>query len=333
MIARSPAPTHTLPEWQRLAAEAIRDPDELWHRLRLPLASLPAARRAAETFGLRVPEPFLARIRPGDPDDPLLRQVLPVAAELETATAFGPDPVGDGAARSAPGLLRKYHGRALLLASGACAVHCRYCFRRHYPYHEAGAGHWDAALDALAADPTIEEAILSGGDPLSLTDGRLDTLLERLEAIPHLRRLRLHTRQPIVIPQRVTTELVQRLSTSRLQPIVVLHANHPDEFDTAVDTACHHLRAGGATLLNQAVLLAGVNDTIETQTALSRRLFTAGILPYYLHALDRVSGASHFESPVDPEALMEGLRTRLPGYLVPSLVRENAGAPYKQPLA
>ncbi len=333
MIARSPAPTHTLPAWQRIAAEAIRDPEELWHRLRLPLASLPAARRAAETFGLRVPEPFLARMRPGDPEDPLLRQVLPAAAEHAHDPAFDLDPVGDGAAHSAPALLRKYHGRALLLASGACAVHCRYCFRRHYPYHEAGAGHWEAALEAIAADPTVEEVILSGGDPLSLTDGRLDTLLDRLEAIPHLQRLRLHTRQPIVIPQRVTPELVGRLTASRLQAVVVLHANHPNEFDGAVEAACRQLRATGATLLNQAVLLAGINDSVATQAALARRLFDAGVLPYYLHALDRVSGARHFESPVDPGELMAGLRSRLPGYLVPSLVRENAGAPYKQPLA
>ena len=333
MIARTEAPAQRLPEWQRQAAEAIRDADTLWELLDLPPEGLPAARAAAETFGLRVPRPYLDRMRRGDLEDPLLRQVLPVAAELAPSPVdFTTDPVGDGPARAETGLLQKYHGRALLLASGACGVHCRYCFRRHYPYAEAGAGRWEAALEAVAADPSLEEVILSGGDPLSLADHRLAQLVAAIEAIPHVRRLRLHTRQPVVLPARVDEGLLEWLGETRLATVVVWHLNHAREIDGEVSAAAGRLREAGATLLNQAVLLAGVNDTVEAQAELAAASFEAGILPYYLHTLDRVAGAAHFESGADTAALMEGLRRRLPGYLVPRLVREEAGGAYKTPL-
>ncbi|MFP4695042.1 EF-P beta-lysylation protein EpmB [Thiohalospira sp.] len=333
MIARTAAPAQNPPLWQRQAAEAVRDADTLWRLLELPAEGLPAARAAAATFGLRVPRPYLARMRPGEPDDPLLRQVLPVAAELAPAPmGFTADPVGDGPAQRETGLLQKYHGRALLLASGACGVHCRYCFRRHYPYAEAGAGRWEAALAAIAADPSLEEVILSGGDPLSLADHRLADLVAAIEAIPHVRRLRLHTRQPVVLPARVDAQLLEWLGGTRLATVVVWHVNHAREIDTEVAAAAGRLREAGATQLNQAVLLAGVNDSVEAQAELATASLDAGILPYYLHTLDRVAGAAHFESDVDTAALMEGLRRRLPGYLVPRLVREEAGGAYKTPL-
>ncbi|GIX21473.1 MAG: hypothetical protein KatS3mg121_0256 [Gammaproteobacteria bacterium] len=220
----------TPPDWRRALADALRDPDALLRALGLDGCPerVAAARRAAERFGLLVPRGYLARMRPGDPDDPLLRQVLPLAEELETHPGYGPDPVGDQAARIAPGLLHKYTGRALLLATGACAVHCRYCFRRAYPHAESGTGrrHWARAFDRLAADPSIEELILSGGDPLTLTDTALAELFERAAALPRLRRLRIHTRLPVVLPERVDDGLCALLAASRLPVVMVVHANH-----------------------------------------------------------------------------------------------------------
>ena len=236
----------------------------------------------------------------------------------------------------APGLLTKYQGRALLVATGACAVHCRYCFRRHFPYADANprADGWRAALAAIAADPTIDEVILSGGDPLSLSDTRLSELVAALAALPQLKRLRIHTRQPVVLPERVDAALLAWLAPLRLQKVVVLHVNHAQELDASVADACAKLRDAGATLLNQSVLLRGVNDSVDALAALSERLFALGVLPYYLHQLDRVQGAAHFEvNDRTALALHAALTARLPGYLVPRLVREVAGAPAKQPIA
>ncbi|WP_257388551.1 EF-P beta-lysylation protein EpmB, partial [Tahibacter caeni] len=278
---------------------------------------------------------FVARMRAGDPADPLLRQVLPLAAELASQPGFTADAVGDLAARSAHGVLQKYAGRALLIATGSCAVNCRYCFRRHFPYAEetAAAGRWREAVAAVAADPTIDEVILSGGDPLSLSDAKLAELTAALRDVPHVRRLRLHTRLPVVLPERVDAGLLTWLAALPLQKVVVLHANHANEFDASVDTACAALHAAGCTLLNQAVLLRGVNDDADALAALSERAFAAGVLPYYLHQLDRVLGAAHFEVADDAAlALVEALRQRLPGYLVPRLVRELAGEKSKTPL-
>ncbi len=321
--------------WQRELARAISDPAELLRELDLDPALLPAARAAAACFPLRAPRGFVARMRKGDPDDPLLRQVLPLGAELAETPGFDTDPVGDRAARAAPGVLHKYHGRALLLVTGACAVHCRYCFRREFPYAESGTGpaRWRLALAYLRDASSLREAILSGGDPLSLSDRRLGALLAELDRIPHLERLRIHSRQPIVLPERVDDGLLAVLAQTRLQRVLVVHVNHPREIDGTVHAALRRLAAAGVTLLNQTVLLRGINDSAATLAGLSEALFAAGVLPYYLHLLDRVRGAAHFEvKESEASAIMETLRQRLPGYLVPRLVRELPDRPAKTPV-
>lgn len=334
MITRARAKAHT-PAWQRAWAGALRDPHQLLLRLGLDPALAAGAATAHGLFRLRVPESYLARMRHGDPRDPLLLQVLPQAAEAVEQPGFVPDPVDDAAAMAAPGLLHKYHGRVLLIMTGACAIHCRYCFRREFPYDGFGALQDPGpALDYIRRHPDVTEVVLSGGDPLALADHRLAELLERLERIPHLRRLRIHTRLPVVLPERVDDGLLSWLGQGRLQQVLVLHANHPREFDPPADAALTRLRASGVTLLNQSVLLAGVNDDLETLCTLQERAFAAGVLPYYLHLLDRVRGAAHFEVPEsEARRLHAGLASRLPGYLVPRLVRELPGASGKVPLA
>src|SRR3984893_3789831 len=318
--------------WQSEMASAITSPRELVTELGLDPGLVSAATAAGSTFRLRVPRSYLARIRPGDPDDPLLRQVLPIGAELTNTADYTPDPLGEHAALRAPGLLQKYHGRALLITTSACAIHCRYCFRREFPYAEqtSEASRWSEALDEIARDSSIEEIILSGGDPLSLSDWRLASLTDALQRIPHVRRLRVHTRQPVVLPSRVDDGLTQWLTQLRLPVVFVLHVNHPNEIDMDVQSACARLHDSGVTLLNQTVLLQGVNDDPDVLAELSRRLFEAGVLPYYLHLLDRVRGAAHFEVPEERARLIAGeLAARLPGYLVPRLAREIHGAPAK----
>ncbi len=323
------------PVWQRELAEAICDPHELVDALGLDPGIAVAALAASRSFRLRVPRSYVQRMRRGDPDDPLLRQVLPVAEEQAEHPGFVADPLEERRAVAAPGLLRKYRGRALLIATSACAVHCRYCFRREFPYAEqAEAPRWRQAVAHIERDPRIEEVILSGGDPLSLSDARLSALARALAAIPHVRRLRLHTRLPIVLPSRVDRALTGWLVRVPKPIIIVLHANHANEIDEAVRTGCSTLRAAGATLLNQSVLLRGVNDDAATLAALSVRLFDAGVLPYYLHLLDRVRGTAHFDVPAARARRIAGaLAATLPGYLVPRLVRERAGAPAKVPLS
>jgi EF-P beta-lysylation protein EpmB len=321
--------------WQTEMAEAVRDPRELLALLQLDPAWLEPAQQAAAMFPLRVPHAFLARIAKGDPADPLLRQVLPLGAELREVPGYSRDPVGDMPSLAARGLLHKYQGRVLLITTGACGVHCRYCFRRHFPYSDetARADEWREALDYLKGDASINEVILSGGDPLSLSDERLRELVRSLESIPHIKRLRIHTRQPVVLPSRVDDALTGWLKACRLQKVVVLHTNHAREIDGSVREACARLRETGATLLNQAVLLRGVNDSAVVLSDLSEALFAAGVLPYYLNLLDPVAGAAHFDVPeAEALALMSELRGRLPGYLVPRLVREVPGAPSKMPV-
>jgi EF-P beta-lysylation protein EpmB len=334
MIART-APRCQIPSWQRALAEAVTDPAELLQMLHLDRGLLPAAERATALFGLRVPRSYLRRVSKGDPNDPLLRQVLPLGAELVTAPGFGPDPVGDAHATARPGLLHKYRGRALLITTGACAVHCRYCFRRQFPYGESrpGSEQWRRIRDYLESDPEIDEVILSGGDPLVLNDRRLAEWVRRLGDLVQLKRLRIHTRVPVVLPERIDAGLLATLANSRLRQVMVLHANHPREVDAQVAAALASLREARIELLNQSVLLAGVNDRVETLAELSERLFDCGVLPYYLHLLDRVQGTAHFEvDEINARALHRALRERLPGYLVPRLVREQAGAASKTPL-
>lgn len=322
--------------WQQIYREAIRDPHELCRLLQLPASVAATAELVALHFPLRVPHGYLQRIEPGNPADPLLRQVLPLDAETLTPPGFMIDPVGDSQATLKPGLLHKYATRALMVTTGACAVHCRYCFRRHFPYHEVpkGVAAWEEALQAIAETPALDEILLSGGDPLSLADHVLRQLVDRLAAIPHIQRLRVHTRLPIVIPERVTDELLDWLTATRLQPVMVVHVNHPNELDDAVATALGRLATAGVTLLNQAVLLRGVNDNLPALVQLSNRLFACRVLPYYLHQLDPVQGAAHFEVSIDRgHQLMAELRAQLPGYLVPRYVQEIAGAPNKVVLA
>ena len=330
------APRRPAAPWQRLLADAIDDPAVLLRALDLPEHLLPAARRAAALFPLRVPAPYLKRIRPGDAADPLLRQVLPLDLECETRPGYSADPLGESAAQPVPGLLKKYHGRALLIATGACAVHCRYCFRRHFPYADAHAGgsRLEPALAAIAADASVGEVILSGGDPLTLRDARLAELAHRLTAIGHVHTLRIHSRLPVVLPQRVDGGLLDWLGRLPLRKVLVLHSNHAAEIDREAEDALAALAAAGVTLLNQAVLLRGVNDDADTLVSLSERLHRTGVLPYYLHLLDRVQGAAHFEVPeTHGVALIAALRGRLPGYLVPRLMREIPGADGKTIIA
>ncbi len=287
-------------------------------------------------FPLRVPRAFFARMVRGSEDDPLLRQVLPVVDERQATPAFTTDPLAEHAGRPLPGLIRKYHGRVLLIVSSQCAIHCRYCFRRHFPYaaNRLKRDDWREILSALRADSSLREVILSGGDPLLLSDRRLRWLIDELAALPQVTRLRLHSRMPVATPERITPALVEALASSRLRVSLVIHANHAQELDDAVARALEPMRRTGITLLNQSVLLAGVNDDDAILADLSERLFAIGVLPYYVHLLDRVAGSAHFDvSEERARVLQEKLLARLPGYLVPRFVREQPGAVSKTPLA
>ena len=321
--------------WQQLWRQAIRDPGELLARLGLDAAAMGVSEAALKQFAQRVPEGFVARMRPGDPYDPLLRQVLPISDEMRQVPGFSLDAVGDGAARKATGVIQKYRGRALLVTTGSCAINCRYCFRRHFDYgtENAAKGAWQEAVQAIAEDPLVDEVILSGGDPLSLATHKLVELTDALRAIPHLRRLRIHSRLPVVLPERVDDELVAWLGSLPWPLAFVIHANHANEFDASVDAALARLHQAGARLLNQAVLLRGVNDNFEALVGLSERSFAAGVLPYYLYQLDKVQGAAHFEvSDERALALHAELVAHLSGYLVPKLVREISGDRSKRPV-
>jgi EF-P beta-lysylation protein EpmB len=321
--------------WQQRWREAIRDPRELLRQLGLDPVELGVSDEAAGQFAVRVPQGFAARMRHGDRHDPLLRQVLPISDELKIVPGFSLDAVGDGAAKKATGVIQKYRGRALLVTTGSCAINCRYCFRRHFDYGTENAARegWRDAVDAIAQDPDIDEVILSGGDPLALATHKLVELTQALRQIPHLRRLRIHSRLPVVLPERVDDDLVQWLGSLPWPVAFVIHANHANEFDASVDAAMARLREAGATLLNQAVLLRGVNDSIEALQALSERSFAAGVLPYYLYQVDRVEGVAHFEVDDDTaKDLHAQLTARLSGYLVPKLVREISGDTSKRPV-
>jgi len=335
-MSRQMQPVPLPGDWRAQLRDAITCPRELLRELGLTGCELPVAGAAIAEFALKVPRPFLARMRRGDPHDPLLRQVL--ASPLETAPqpGFDGDPLAErGAANPQPGIVHKYRGRVLLIVSAGCAVNCRYCFRRHFPYAEnrIGRAEWSQALDYVAADPGIGEVILSGGDPLVVGDAQLAELVAAIAGIGHVRRLRVHSRLPVVIPDRVGAGLLDAITPPSLQTVVVIHANHANEIDAHVQAAVGRLRERGITVLNQAVLLAGVNDSATAQTALCEALFAAGVLPYYLHLLDRVRGAAHFDVPEERARMLHAaMAARLPGYLVPKLVREVPGDPGKRVL-
>lgn len=320
--------------WRQQLAQAITQAAELLAALNLPESLLPAADQASTQFRLRVPWSFVRRMRPGDPDDPLLLQALPAAAELNPIPGFVSDPVGDLAASQGPGIIHKYPNRLLLIATGACAINCRYCFRRAFPYLEnsAAQAQFGPALEYIRAHPEVDEVILSGGDPLLLGTLQLQRLSEQLSSLPQIRRLRIHTRLPIVLPARVSDHLCQWTRQLPWPLTVVVHCNHAREINGEVRLALTRWRQAGAHLLNQSVLLRGVNDSVPALAELSEALFDSGVLPYYLNLLDRVQGSAHFEvDQMQAQELMIGLRKRLSGYLVPRLVREQAGAPYKLP--
>lgn len=338
VISRPKAP------WELVLAQAIRNPEELCRLLDLDPSVGSDARPAAGGFPLLVPRPYLARIRQGDPDDPLLRQILPRTAETEIVPGYEADPLGEAASLCGPGLLRKYQGRVLMVATRSCGIHCRFCFRRHFSYPPqssnvspdcsgAALGDVENVIKNVVADPSIHEVILSGGDPLTVPDQELAQFAERLAEIPHLRRLRIHSRLPIVIPERVTEELIAWMRGVRLATILVIHVNHPAEIDAAVASALGRLIDAGIPVLSQSVLLRGVNDRVETLAEMFEQLADLRVMPYYLHQLDAVAGAAHFEVPTAVGVeLIAQLRARLPGYIVPRYVRETRGGLYKEVL-
>lgn len=318
--------------WQHSLKDLITDATELWQLLQLEGAPEGVCADMLKQFPLRVPRAFAARMRPGDPNDPLLRQVLPIREEQDHTPGFSLDPLSEAHFNPQPGILHKYQGRILLMAAPHCAIHCRYCFRRHFPYDENTPGRqaWEQSLQWLADNPQISEVIYSGGDPLAANDRQLAWLTEKISGIPHISRLRIHTRLPVVIPARVDESLLSWLSSTRLQTVMVVHINHANEIDQDVIDAMQKLKQANVTLLNQSVLLKGVNDSEQALSALSEALFKAGVLPYYLHLLDKVQGVAHFDVPLQrAQDLIQAVRGQLPGYLVPKLVTEIPGAAAK----
>ncbi len=333
MITRT-ATLSQIPDWQIQLANAIRDIDELFGLIGLAREAVPELLNAQSDFPIRIPHAYARRIQPGKADDPLLRQVLPLLQESLAVPGYSPDPVRDRNQMPVPGLLHKYHGRVLLTLTGACAIHCRYCFRRHFPYTEANpcGQDWPHTLEYIRQQTDIDEVILSGGDPLSLSDQRLAGISEELGTIPHLKRLRIHSRLPVVIPDRVTSQVTDWLASCRLQTIIVLHVNHAQELNEHTRLAFQCLRDATDSLLNQTVLLKDINDQAGTLATLSEALFDQGVMPYYLHCLDPVAGAAHFDLPESRiSEIWQQLRAILPGYLLPRLVREIPGASAKIP--
>lgn len=315
--------------WKKELAEAISSPAELLKELELD-HMLSECVHKDSVFRLRVPRAYVAKMQKGDAEDPLLLQVLPTLKEKDLTGSS--DPVGDLSAMPSPGLLHKYHGRVLLITTGACAIHCRYCFRRHFPYSENSGqpANWDSAIEYLRNHPEIQEVILSGGDPLVLDDIKLEALCSELETIPHIKWLRLHTRLPVVLPSRINHSLIEWMKKSRFRITVVIHVNHANELTRTEEQALWKLREIGVTLLNQSVLLKDVNDNTTVMVDLSRKLHDLGVRPYYLHLLDKVQGAAHFD--VDESRackIVDSMQAQLPGFLVPKLVREESGTSSK----
>ena len=327
---------HQEKNWQSQLSDLITDPSELLHVLELSSEQLlSGAIMASEQFKLRVPRAFVRKMQVGNPLDPLLLQVLPHHLEFEEHPEFVTDPLGEEAANQMPGVLHKYQSRFLLTLTGACAIHCRYCFRRHFPYQENLPKNedWLKIKHYIEQNPSINEVILSGGDPLTLSNRKLALWIERLSSLDQIKIVRIHSRVPIVIPNRLDEEFISILKNSRLRIIVVVHSNHASELDDFTCSKLLQLSLHHITVLNQAVLLKGVNDSAQSLTELSYRLFEARVMPYYLHVLDKVKGAQHFDlrsSQIDQ--IYNDVLASLPGYLVPKLVREIAGEKNKTPL-
>ncbi|MFC3023690.1 EF-P beta-lysylation protein EpmB [Vibrio zhugei] len=317
--------------WLKQLANAISDPATLLQQLEIDPSPWESGFAARRLFTLRVPHSFVARMEKGNPQDPLLRQVLPLSEEFDVHEGFSIDPLEEQN-NEQPGLLHKYQNRALLILKGGCAINCRYCFRRHFPYEDnkGSKSVWQESLDYITKHPQINEVILSGGDPLMAKDQELAWLVERIENIEHVQRLRIHSRLPVVIPARVTDELCALLANTRLQTIMVTHVNHAQEINHEFRQQMSKLKQANVTLLNQGVMLKGVNDSVNAQVALSEALFNAGILPYYMHVLDKVQGAAHFFiSDAQAKDIMAGVIEQVSGYLMPKLTREIGGRPSK----
>ncbi|MGY6276638.1 EF-P beta-lysylation protein EpmB [Methylomonas sp. MgM2] len=317
--------------WQRQLAEAFSNVNDLCRHLEIDPSDVPLLPNFKD-FPLRVPHSFVDRMEKGNPDDPLLKQILPLRQELAVYPGYSLDPVGDLEATAETGVIHKYHGRVLLITTGGCAVHCRYCFRRHFPYDEVrlSSQKLNQALAYIGEREDIKEVILSGGDPLLLSDDKLERLFRRLGNIKHVRRIRIHSRIPVVLPARITGQLLDILAKQAQLVTLVLHANHPNELSHDVGLACERLKAHRVMLLNQSVLLKEINDDCDTLCELSEKLFNFSVLPYYLHCLDRAAGVTHFEVlEHQAKQLIQAVQKKMPGYLVPKLVREQRGAPYK----
>ncbi|MGV2989563.1 EF-P beta-lysylation protein EpmB [Vibrio sp. E150_011] len=320
--------------WLKQLSNAISDPYQLLEQLEIDATPWESGLRARKLFPMRVPQSFVDRMEKGNPYDPLLQQVLPLSQEFEVHSGYSQDPLEEQGA-VVPGLLHKYASRALMIVKGGCAVNCRYCFRRHFPYQDnkGNKENWQLALDYIASQPDIDEVILSGGDPLMAKDNELEWLINKIEGIDHIATLRIHSRLPVVIPARVTDTLCELLQATRLNTVLVTHINHANEVNSEFTEAIGRLKAANVIMLNQAVLLKGINDSVDAQVALSRAIFNAGILPYYLHVLDKVQGAAHyFISDQDAKQLMQGVIQKVAGYLVPKLTREEGGKTSKTPL-
>ncbi|PNK60274.1 EF-P beta-lysylation protein EpmB [Psychrobacter sp. FDAARGOS_221] len=319
--------------WQVALTEVITDINQLLAML--DISHIKSQLYVPDNFSLRVPKGFVAKMQPGNANDPLLLQVLPSKREQIAVSGYVADPLAENEQNPIKGLLHKYHSRVLVTVTGACAIHCRYCFRQHFDYQAnlPKSEQLTRIQQYIAEHPEINEVILSGGDPLTLSNRRLFLWLDALESLPQLQTIRIHTRLPIVIPERLDSELVQRLQSSRCRIVMVLHSNHANEIDDHTAAYLRQARDSGITLLNQAVLLAGINDTLQAQLALSERLFEAGVLPYYLHVLDKVAGAAHFDLPkAQAVELYWQMLAKLPGYLVPKLVQELPNKPFKTPV-
>lgn len=334
MIPRT-VPSWQVKSWQEELKELIQSPAALIERLELDPGLLPAAISASAHFPLRATSAYVSRIEKGNPHDPLLLQILPLGAECESPAGFTSDPLAEREFQPVPGIVHKYDSRVLFIAATQCAINCRYCFRRHFPYdeHQLSRPQWQQALAYVQENPQLNEVILSGGDPLSLSDRQLSWLVEQVASIAHIKRLRIHTRYPIILPSRVTDELICALTSTRLRVVMVVHCNHPQEIDDEVRTGISHLLKAQLTILNQTVLLRGINDKSAILASLSETLFDCGVHPYYLHLLDRVAGAAHFAvDDAEAKDVYRELLTLLPGYLVPKLVREHPREKSKTPI-
>lgn len=321
-------PINIYSDWKAELSNCISSIDQLLQQLGLNSKDLKASQLATQEFSIKVPQHYAQLMEYGNPEDPLLKQVLPIKAELKQDPGFSTDPVNESEYNPVAGIVHKYRNRVLMIISPNCAINCRYCFRRHFPYQEnrQSKQQWLQALEYLKNRPEINEVIYSGGDPLAANDNFLGWLTQQIESIKHIKRLRIHTRLPVVIPNRVDNQLLDWLGNTRLKPTMVLHINHANEIDSKLCQAVDQLKAAGISVLNQSVLLKGVNDSSEQLIALSEKLFDAGIMPYYLHMLDPVQGASHFDIPVDRAlTIFSQMQAELPGFLLPKLVQERAG--------